>query len=167
MRGFRRRGDELVAEVTPAEAQAIALMITRVAGLIEHEVAVGAPRDPALVRLFPDGYRDDPAAAAELRELTEGDLREQKLQNARTVLGALPPGGEIWVDAEEADVWLMTLNDARLAIGEWLGITADTDFEAEFEETLRNDPSGERAFVLAVQDLLSYLVESLARALTE
>jgi hypothetical protein len=158
VRPFYWDGDQLVAEVSAAEAQALALVLTRVVGLIEH-----GDEDPGLKRLFPDGYRDDPEAAAELRELTEADLRESKIQNAHTILAALPPGGEIRVNGEDADTWLTALNDARLVLGEWIGITADTDLD---EELALADPEGARAFLIVVQDLLSYLVESLATALT-
>jgi hypothetical protein len=159
VRPFYRDGDDLVAAITPDEAEALTLVLTRVVELVEHETD-----DPALTRLFPDGYRDDPEAAAELRELIEEDLRQQKIQNAYTVLAALPEGGEIRLDPDAADTWLAALNDVRLVLGEWIGITADTDLD---EELLRAEPDSPRAFLIAVQDLLSYLVESLARALTE
>jgi hypothetical protein len=35
--------------------------------------------DPALARLFPDGYSDDEHASADFRRFTEQDLRAQKV----------------------------------------------------------------------------------------
>lgn len=168
MIGFRRRGEQFVAELDPAEAQVLAVVIAQVVGLIEQDAAEpDVATDPAIERLFPDGYRDDPAAAAELRELTVDDLREDKLNSARTVLETLPPDGEVRLDAEQADTWLRGLNTALLVIGVRLEITADTDLYAEHERAVLADPTGPRAFALSVHQLLLGLVDSLSTALTE
>src|SRR5690625_6882291 len=47
------------------------------------------PTDPVLLRLFPDGYADDDAAAGDFRRYTEHGLREAKTANATTVLASL------------------------------------------------------------------------------
>ena len=60
------------------------------------------PDDPAVERLFPDVYPEDPAEAAEFRRFTEADLKAAKLDTAKTVLSdLLENGGEIRL-AEEA-----------------------------------------------------------------
>lgn len=41
--------------------------------------------DPALARLFPDGYLDDEHASADFRRFTEQDLRAQKISSLATV----------------------------------------------------------------------------------
>jgi len=88
---------------------------------------VSPPEDPALARLLPDGYRDDPAAAAELRRLTEASLREAKSQAAQRLLDSLPErGGSLSLDLPTAEAWLGTLNDVRLVLGTRLGVTEDT-----------------------------------------
>ena len=51
------------------------------------------PTDPALARLLPDAYADDPGSSAEFRRFTESDLRTQKQAAIRVVLDSLPPDG--------------------------------------------------------------------------
>jgi hypothetical protein len=164
---FRRRGDELVAEYDLPEAQLLAFGIAQVAGLIEYEPPAGEPADPGLERLFPDGYRDDPDAAAELRAMIEDDLRTEKLEAARTVLATLPAGGEVRLDLEQADQWLRAFNDALLVVSARLGVTAESDLDDDVDEAIEQDPTGPRALALTVRQLLAYQIEYLATALTE
>ena len=117
------------------------------------EVVGGPPDDPVVARLFPDGYRDDPVAAAELRALTEDDLRAAKLDAARTVAGSLAE--RVVLDGETAGVWLAALNDVRLALGTRLGVTEDT-YDA-LGELVPDDP-------LYLYDWLTWLQERLVNA---
>ena len=119
------------------------------------------PDDPALARLLPDAYRDDPEAASEFRRYTEKDLRAGKVAAANTVLETLPAGGgRISLSETQAQVWLRALNDIRLALGVRLGITEDVG-----EEMSRIRPDNPRYGVLAVYDWLSVIQESLVHAL--
>jgi hypothetical protein len=61
---------------------------------------------------------------------------------------------------ENAEVWLRALNDVRLALGVRLGITED--YEQELTQDSGTDP---RSAYLQVYDWLSFLQESLVRAL--
>jgi hypothetical protein len=122
---------------------------------------VEPPDDPAIARLLPNGYRDDPEAAGEFRRYTEQDLRSGKVAAARTVLATLPgDGGRVRLGRENAEVWLRALNDVRLALGVRLGITED--YEQELTQDSGTDP---RSAYLQVYDWLSFLQESLVRAL--
>jgi len=161
--GFRRHGDKVIAELSQPESQVLTLVLGQVLDLIESK----EPDDPALGRLFPDGYRDDPAAAAEFRQLTEDDLRAEKRENVRTVLAALPAAGEIRLDEDDAGVWVMALNDALLVVGVRLGITHETDLQDELDDALLSDPTGPRVFANTEHQLLMYLVDSLADGITE
>jgi len=126
----------------------------------------GPSADPVLARLFPDGYRDDPEAAAELRSLTESSLREQKIGNAGVILDDLPfEGGEIRLDAERAEAWLLALNDARLMLGTALEIEGDTDPLAELEAAAGADPTGARVLGLSLYQFLTGLQASLVDAI--
>jgi Domain of unknown function (DUF2017) len=119
------------------------------------------PDDPAIARLLPNGYRDDPEAAAEFRRYTEQGLRSGKVAAARTVLATLPgKGGRVHLGREDAEVWLRALNDVRLTLGVRLGITED--YEQELAANSGADP---RSAYLQVYDWLSFLQESLVRAL--
>ena len=120
-----------------------------------------APKDPALARLFPDGYTDDPDASADFRRYTEPDLREHKrvaLQTALETIGE--PGVRKTLTPEQAQAWLRALNDTRLVLGERLGVTEDwDDLVASLDD---DDP---RIGLFWVYDRLTYLQETLVRAL--
>jgi hypothetical protein len=119
------------------------------------------PEDPVLARLLPDGYGDDPEAAGEFRRYTEPGLRSGKVAAAQTVLATLPPaGGRVRLSAGDAEAWLRSLNDVRLALGVVLDITED--YEHEFANT---DPEDPREAYLHVYDFLTFLQETLVRAL--
>jgi hypothetical protein len=119
------------------------------------------PEDPVLARLLPDAYGEDPEAAGEFRRYTEQGLRSGKVAAARTVLATLPSdGGRVRLSAGDAEAWLRSLNDVRLALGVVLGITED--YEHEFGEL---DPEDPREAYLHVYDWLTFLQETLVRAL--
>jgi hypothetical protein len=123
--------------------------------------ATSAPADPALARLFPDGYTDDPEASADFRRYTEQGLRDQKRAAARTALETIGEPGERQVlTAEQAEAWLRALNDTRLVLGDRLGVSEDLE---ELVESLAEDDP--RLGLLWVYDRLTYLQESLVQAL--
>ena len=123
--------------------------------------STSAPDDRALARLFPDGYTDDPDAAADFRRYTEPGLRDGKLAAATTALATLDgTSGKRVLTAEESDAWLRALNDIRLVLGERLGITEDWD---ELLGSLTEDDP--RLALFWVYDRLTYLQETLVRAL--
>ena len=119
------------------------------------------PDDPVLARLLPDAYPDDAAAAGEFRRYTESGLRSGKVAAARTVLGTLPEdGGRIRLSADEAQAWLRSLNDIRLALGVRLEVTEDR--EAMLERAGQDSP---QAAGLWIYDWLTLLQETLVEAL--
>ena len=90
--------------------------------------------DPALARLFPDGYSEDEHASADFRRFTEQDLRAQKVSALATVRETLAGwNGKANIDSIQAQDWLKALNDLRLVLGTRLEITdeSETDFEAD------------------------------------
>jgi hypothetical protein len=123
--------------------------------------------DPAVERLFPDVYPEDPIEAAEFRRYTEPDLHSAKLEQARVVLDSIvPSGGEVRLDEETADMWLRALTDVRLILGTRLGVQDETDIQAELDEAVGRDPSSPRVDQLSVYAYLSFLQESLVGALS-
>ena len=122
------------------------------------------PADPALARLFPDAYTDDPESSADFRRYTEPTLRDRKRAAARTALATLgEPGERRVLTLEEAEAWLRALNDTRLVLGERLGVTDDTEQVEELISGLADDDP--RLGVFWVYDRLTYLQETLVRAL--
>ncbi|HEY2793030.1 MAG TPA: DUF2017 family protein, partial [Micromonosporaceae bacterium] len=84
---FRRLGGHCVAHFSPEEVKVLRQVATEVVALLTD----GFDRDdPVVERLFPDVYRDDPEAAADLRRDTEGELKTAKIDQAGAVLAALP-----------------------------------------------------------------------------
>jgi len=122
---------------------------------------VTPPADPALARLLPDGYAEDPEAAAELRRLTEASLRAAKVADASVVLDRLPrESGTVRLTEETAESWLRALNDVRLALGTRLEVTEDLDPTAI-------DPDDPRAEARMVYLWLGWLQETLVEALSD
>jgi hypothetical protein len=111
---------ELVAPEDPADTDPLAAMV----GIATD---ADAPSDPALARLFPDGYGEEEAeAAADFRRFTERSLREGKVGNARTAGGTLAgAGNKITLQPAEAQAWLSALNDLRLLLGTRLEVADD------------------------------------------
>ena len=128
-------------------------------GLSSH---VEPPDDPVLARLLPDGYSNDPDAAAEFRRYTEESLRSSKVASAQAVLASLPSGGgEVRLSEPECQQWLRALNDVRLALSVRLGITDEND---DLMENLSVDDP--RSAYVWVYQWLAYLQDSLIEALS-
>jgi hypothetical protein len=180
MSGFRRRrGGGASATLTAEEVRLLRRVVGEMIDLlggsdppVEDDplaVAVGIgtstrpPDDPALARLFPDGYTDDPEASADFRRYTEPGLRTAKRVALETVLATLaePGGGRLTLDATGADAWLRALNDTRLVLGERLGVTEEWD---EVVDALAEDDP--RLVAFAVYDYLTSLQDTLIRALS-
>jgi len=91
------------------------------------------PQDATMRRLLPDFYRTErnhPAgsAAAEslnaaLRSLHEPAIIEAKREAGERMLRTMPAGGgRFELSREDANAWVATVNDIRLALGTMLGI---------------------------------------------
>lgn len=135
------------------------------AGQLEEMVSLSdsavPPDDPVLARLLPDAYPGDPAAAGEFRRYTESGLRAGKAAAARTVLDTLPAaGGRVRLSADQAQAWLRSLNDIRLALGVRLDVTEDREAMLE-----RAGQGGPQAAGLWLYDWLTLLQETLVEAL--
>ena len=90
--------------------------------------------DPALARLFPDGYSEDEHASADFRRFTEQDLRQAKLDALNDVrLMLMDLSGKSPVTPTQAISWLKAINDLRLVLGTRLEITdeGETDFDTD------------------------------------
>jgi hypothetical protein len=122
------------------------------AGLIEDFAAMlsqADAADPAIQRLYPDGYSDDDEASAEFRELVQSDLATARTGRLQACREELPDGsGTIELSEEDADRWLRVLNDLRLTLGIRLGVTEEDELDSA-------DPLANiYAWLSAVQDLL-------------
>jgi hypothetical protein len=162
---FRRAGHECVARFTPQEAQVLRQCMAELAELISNDPD---PDDPAVERLFPDVYPEDPVEQAEFRRFTEAELKLAKLDQIKTVLSdLLESGGEIRLPDEKADLWLRALTDIRLTLGTRLGVEDETDIRAELDAAVGRNPTSPRVGQLTVYAFLTLLQESLVGALTD
>jgi hypothetical protein len=78
--------------------------------------------DPALKRLFPPAYVDDPKKEAEYRELVGADLLQGR-QAALDIMAATVDATDL--DEEQITAWLSSINDLRLVIGTQLDVSED------------------------------------------
>ena len=143
------------------------------AALLDFEGPTEEPEDPVLARLFPTAYAGDPEAAAEFRRFTEGGLRDGKARAAGTVIdtleaAGLPPildqeGLVIDVELEQADaeVWLRSFTDIRLALATRLGVEEDDD---DYWMSLPDDDPRSQAH--DIYQWVGYLQETLVEALS-
>jgi len=124
-----------------------------------------APEDPALARLLPSAYPQDPKADEEFRRLTQEGLRQRKTQAVVVVLECLhSEPNRLVLDASQCQLWLTALNDLRLVLGTRLGVTVDPASQEWTEEEAATD---QRANLLAIYDWLGYLQDTLVRVLTK
>lgn len=172
--GFRAgRGGTVSIRLDHGEVSILRSLVAQVLDLVEPgttgedplERALGIgvaeakpPADPVLARLFPAAYADE-EAATEFRRYTEASLRDGKRADAKVVLETAVPG-RIELDAEQAQAWLRSLNDVRLALGTRLDVTEDVHLEIE-----RMSEDDERYAAYVTYDWLTYLQDSLVRAL--
>lgn len=119
--------------------------------------------DPAVARLTPTPYPEDPAAAEEFTSATSDDLLDRRAADAAVVREALAPAlpsddgaddappehVDIAIRLRDVDAWLRALNALRLVIATRLGVAT--------EETLHD--SADPRF--AVYDWLAYRLEGL------
>jgi hypothetical protein len=111
--------------------------------------------DPAVERLFPPAYRDDPEREAEYRRMVHDEL----VAGRRRALDVM----ESTVDADRLDgdqmaAWLGALNDLRLVLGTRLEVTEDA-VEEDFP------PADPRRETLALYHYLGWLESQAVDAL--
>ncbi len=120
----------VLIELTPMERRLLAALLAQYDELVHEQADDGGPGDdPAIDRLFPNAYPDDPEAAAEFRTYTRDGLVERKRANSGLIAAALSAsaGDRIAVARDDAERWLPALTDLRLVLAERLGIRDDGD----------------------------------------
>lgn len=180
MRDFKRTGSLIKVKLSDYEAALLESLVEQLAELLATDIGVESSSDPferwqaemeeaepldrtdpAIVRLFPDAYADDPIASSEFRRLTHSKQRSDRQQQAEVVLSALADceGGShpVQVRLLEVDDWLKTLTAVRLSLAARLGIETAED-AAELDALPEEDP---RSFVYRVYEWIAYLSENL------
>ncbi len=152
MKPFERADDGTVSAGIERDE---ALLLQNLASQLSALLREGDGMDPAVVRLLPDAYPDDPDASAEFRRFTAGGLVERKLANADTLMVTLSDSietGVLRLDPQQAGAWLRSLTDIRLTLASRLGIEADD--QAPSGDTVLQD----------LYDWLGFLQNSLVEA---
>jgi hypothetical protein len=189
--GFVRRGAGVMGAFSGFEADLLRSLASQLVELLRNEEAAPTathdplealldfsgpttePDDPVLARLFPTAYPDDEEAAGEFRRFTEGALRDGKARNAVLIIdqleeAGLPPELEedgLWVEVElrpeQAQAWMRSFTDIRLALATRLGIEeGDEDYWRSLPD---EDP---RSHVHDIYEWVGYLQETLVEALS-
>jgi hypothetical protein len=162
-----RRGSTFLLRLHDREVQVLQWVFADLERLLEE----GAGSDPVTQRLFPRAYLDptEERAESEWQSLVHGDLvasRRSALAGVVLGLDAAPETAgrsgmrEVALDEAGAEQWLSVLNDARLAFGTALGITADDVLEDL-------EPDDPRAEGYAVYDWLTHLLAALLGGMAE
>ncbi len=191
MSGFVRRGHGVMATFSGFEADLLRSLASQLVELLRNEAAAPQasdpleamldfsgpttePDDPVLARLFPTAYPDDEEAAGEFRRFTEGTLRDGKARNASLVIDQLEEAGlpqeleedGLWIDVEldagQANAWMRSFTDIRLALATRLGVEeGDEDYWMSLPD---DDP---RSHVHDIYEWVGYLQETLVEALAQ
>lgn len=132
-------------------------LLDEVLQAVKDEISGTDSADPVIERLFPAAY-DDAAAAGAFRDLTEQDLREQRLLRfVDTAEELQATNGDVPLKPETADRWIRVLNDARLVLGTRLDVTEEWDHELD-----PDDPEvGEKAVYLWLSAVQEAVVQTL------
>jgi hypothetical protein len=126
----KRKAAVLRVDVVETEAALLGMLIDDFATLL----AASDDTDPAMERLFPNGYTDDDAASQEYRALVVDDLRAERDARLQLCRAELPVGGgRFELDNEAADRWIRVLNDLRLTLGVRLGVSEDSELDSADE----------------------------------
>ena len=135
---------------------------------------IAAPEDPVLKRLLPNAY-SDPEAASDFRRFTEPEIRGNKQRILRRVRQQLSIIVDYSIDTGvenssdfgidsitgiDPDIWLLALNDLRLA----LGVRLDFDSESYEKFDLLPDEDPIKP-TFAVYFWLGWLQENLPSVL--
>jgi hypothetical protein len=145
----RRRDGRLELRLSEEEAEVLA----HVAGQL-REAIIADTESPALRRLFPPAYVDDPDKEAGFRALARDELLESRLAALDEVDAAL---AEPVMEVERATSLMRSFNALRLVLGTRLDVTEDDDPHL--------DPDGPEAPAWALYYFLSALVAELVDVL--
>jgi hypothetical protein len=153
-RPFRRRRDRFVVGLGPGERELLEELCRQSRELLEAE---DPSSDPAVARLFPAAYRDDPLRSLEFETTLGESPRNGKLEAIAT-LERTAQADELSED--ELLSWLGAVNDFRLVLGTRIGITE--------EATARDYPEGDPNHdAFGVYAYLTWLEDRMLRVLGE
>jgi hypothetical protein len=152
-------------EITRIEALHLRELVAQFVDLL----AEADDDDPAIARMTPNAYPDDPDASREFRSVTQPELLRRRTDDAGTVLADLTVAGDvadttllpmedaiaelvIVLEPDRATSWLRTLTALRLVLASRLDIVTEDDIDPE-------DPR------FGVYEWLGYRLDGLVRTI--
>ena len=149
---FRRRDDGFAVDLPRPARELLASVAEQM-----HEVLTGpaADDDPAVARLFPQAYPDDPMRSIAFERVAADDLQRDRV--ARFDVLAKTAGAR-WLTEEQLLEWMRAINDARIVLGVRLDVT-----EEMTPDDVADDP--ERATTFRTYAYLSAVLEAIVQAL--
>ena len=115
--------------------------------------------DPALRRLFPAAYHDDPERDAEYHELMRSELVASRLTAISRVTEVVGDGDRL--EAGDMDLLLQSLNAVRLLLGTMLDVSED---DVDDTGRLTDDPDDPVATQAHLYSYLGWLLEAAVAA---
>ena len=152
-RRVRRSGGTFELRIPDGELEILRTLPPRLRALLTEG---DAREDPAMKRLHPSAYLDDPDAAAEFDGFVRDDLTARRMTSIDTMARTIDADR---LSEDELAAWLAAINDLRLVLGVRLAVTEESD-PGEFAD------GGERASSYALYGYLSYLEEEIVEALS-
>lgn len=153
---FLSLGEGRYAVVLPADERRVLARLLR-----EARDLLDQPDDPAVQRLFPVAFPDDPEAEREYRELMGADLLRSRFSTLETVEATLDVPE---LDEDDMTAWIQAVNALRLVIGTRLGVTSDETPAAKLFESLTRGGMAEardRYLYYWLTELLGSAVEAV------
>jgi hypothetical protein len=151
---FDKKGDRFTVRLRKSQRQLLLELCQQSRALLEHE---DPSSDPAVARLFPAAYQDDP-----LRNLEyETNLRDAPRTGKLNALDTM----ERTIDAKELSEdellsWMGVVNDLRLVLGTRIDVTEESTDE-DFPKT------GPHHDAWQVYQFLGWLLQEMLSALGE
>jgi hypothetical protein len=149
---FRRDGEGFVVELPTEAREVLAAVAAELRGVLTGETAAD---DPAVARLFPTAYPDDPARNLGFEHVAGEGLQLDRLASIDTLEAT---SRSRWLTEEQLLAWMRAVNDARLVLGVRLDVTEASSFEDH-----AGDPATAHAF--STYAYLSGILEAIVEAL--
>ena len=150
---FEKKGDRFSVRLGKRERELVVELVRQSRTLLETE---DPSSDPAVARLFPAAYQDDPLRNLEYETSLGGAPRSGKLQALDTVERTANARA---LSEEDFLTWMGVVNDLRLVLGTRIDVTE--------ESTEEDFAAGSSRDAYHVYQFLGWLLQEMLSALGE
>jgi len=145
----RTRKGDFVVKLDTQERTVLAEVAPQLRAMLDGDLA-----DPALRRLFPTAYADDPERDREYHALVRDELADRRRAAIETFVATIERDR---LSEDELTAWMTAVNDLRLVLGTRLDVSEETGLVV--------DPADPDAPLLALYGWLGWLLETIVGAL--